>query len=437
MRPLATLLAITIAILANALPATRAQSNISVIVNTNPTGRSFSVDGTNYTSTHTFSWVESSSHTIATTSLQPSGITRYLWSNWSDGGAISHTVAPAVGTTYTANFSTQHLLTMNSPATMDLSPATGYRDAGEIVQISATPHPGYSFTGWTGTGLGSYTGPNNPAFVTMNGPIVETAVAYSSVTVTVTTIPPGLSIAVDGTTLTAPQTVAWASGSTHNIATTSPQAGGPGTQYLWNNWSDGLAISHNVGPTSNTTFTAFFRTQFYLTTSAGLGGTVSPASAFQDSGGVVQISAAPIPNLPYEFESWTGSGAGSYTGATNPATVTMLEPVSETAAFYEVTGIGDGPAPTALALDPGVPNPVVTRTTFEFALPRGGKTTLRVYDVGGREIATLADEVFAPGRYHREWLARDSAGRVVPSSIYYIRLENGSDVRLRRIVVIR
>src|SRR5205823_10715894 len=61
-----------------------------------------------YSSTQTFSWVPGSSHTIATTSPQ-SGATgvRYVWSSWTGGGAISHTVAPTTNKTYTATFNTR------------------------------------------------------------------------------------------------------------------------------------------------------------------------------------------------------------------------------------------------------------------------------------------------------------------------------------------
>jgi len=46
----------------------------------------------------------------------------------------------------------------------------------QSVSIRATANGGYSFAGWTGSGSGSYSGLNNPANVTMNGPISEAAV---------------------------------------------------------------------------------------------------------------------------------------------------------------------------------------------------------------------------------------------------------------------
>src|SRR5205814_199055 len=41
--------------------------------------------------------------------------------------------------------------------------------------VSATASNGYSFGGWTGSGTGFYSGGNNPASITMNGPVTQSA----------------------------------------------------------------------------------------------------------------------------------------------------------------------------------------------------------------------------------------------------------------------
>ena len=152
-----------------------------------------------------------------------------------------------------------------------------------------------------------------------------------TISVTVQANPSGLSFTVDGTNYTSGQTFNWTPGSDHTIATTSPQGGGTGVQYLWDSWSDGGAISHTVSPTVNTTYTAGFTTQYYLTMSAGAGGSVSPGSGWNDSGAAVNISATA--SNGYSFGSWTGGGSGSYSGDNSAATVTMNGPVTQTAGF--------------------------------------------------------------------------------------------------------
>ncbi len=148
----------------------------SITVGTNPAGLSFTVDSVTYTSTVNFIWLHGTTHTLSTTSPQSSGAdTRYLWNNWSTGGAMSHTTnTPMVSDSIRANFTTQYLLTMFD-APLFAKPSTGFYDAGQSVQITATPPAGCIFHHWTGIGNGSYSGSANPATVVMNGPITEQA----------------------------------------------------------------------------------------------------------------------------------------------------------------------------------------------------------------------------------------------------------------------
>jgi len=151
-------------------------AGVQVTVQTNPPGRFFTVDGTTYSTSQTFAWVPAFSHTISTTSPQNGGAgIQYAWTSWSDGGGMSHTVAPIANTTYTANFTTQYFLTMNSGTGGTVTPLSNWFNSGQTVVITASPSSGYSFNGWTGSGPGSFTGASNPANITMNGPISETA----------------------------------------------------------------------------------------------------------------------------------------------------------------------------------------------------------------------------------------------------------------------
>ena len=107
---------------------------VEVTVGTNPSGLSFTVDSVTYTSSHLFFWPLGSEHTISTTSPQGGSLARYIWDNWSDGGAISHNIF-ALGTpTYTANFHTQYYLAMITNSGGSVSPPSGWHDAGQQVQ---------------------------------------------------------------------------------------------------------------------------------------------------------------------------------------------------------------------------------------------------------------------------------------------------------------
>ena len=74
----------------------------------------------------------------------------------------------------------------------------------------------------------------------------------------------------------------WVPGTSHTVSVASPQSGPSGTQYVYSSWSDGGGQSHSItAPSSSTTYTASFTTQYNLTTSANpsAGGSVVPQGA--------------------------------------------------------------------------------------------------------------------------------------------------------------
>jgi hypothetical protein len=266
--------------------------------------------------------------------------------------------------TYTANFITQYYLTMDAGAGGSIGPASGWNNSGTNVTITATASNDYTFGNWSGSGSGSYSGGNNPASVTMNGPITETANFTPDIPVTVQASLAGLSFTVDGTAYTNSQTFSWVPGSNHTIATTSPQSGSVGVQYLWSSWSDGGAISHTVAPTSSTAYTANFTTQYFLTMNAGAGGSVSPASGWNNSSVVVGISATA--SNGYAFSAWAGSGSGSYSGSNSSDSVTMNGPITETASFM-TNGVSPAPAILSITVNPNSTVTLIYATTPGFA----------------------------------------------------------------------
>jgi len=63
------------------------------------------------------------------------------------------------------------------------------------------------------------------------------------------------------------------------------------------------------------------------------------------------------------------------------------------------------------------PNPFNPSTTISFTLLERRHITLRIYNVLGREVATLVDEDLPPGLHRRAW---DAEG--MPSGVYYCRV---------------
>jgi len=319
-----------------------ANFNAQATVTTSPPGLSITVDGQSFTAPQTFSWVQGTPHTIAVASPQNGGTgMRSAWANWSDGGAISHTVTTgSTPTTYTANFTTQYLLTLSAApaaggtAAANPTSSDGYYASGTAVQVTAAANPGYQFANFSG----DLTGAANPQSVVMSAP--RSVTANFNVQTTVATNQTGLAITVDGQAFTAPQTFSWAPGSGHTVAVASPQNGTAGTRYAWVNWSDGGAISHSViAASSPATYTANFTTQYSLTLAASPSGggalAASPASpdGFYNSGASVQLTATA--NSGYQF----GSFSGDLSGASNPQSVVLSAPRSVTGNFTALTGV--------------------------------------------------------------------------------------------------
>lgn len=78
------------------------------------------------------------------------------------------------------------------------------------------------------------------------------------------------------------------------------------------------------------------------------------------------------------------------------------------------------------------PNPFNPVTTIRFELRRAGFVALRIYDVLGREVATLANEHMAAGRFERSFDARGFA-----SGLYFVRFQVGSYLESKKMVLIR
>ncbi|MCK4510832.1 T9SS type A sorting domain-containing protein, partial [bacterium] len=68
------------------------------------------------------------------------------------------------------------------------------------------------------------------------------------------------------------------------------------------------------------------------------------------------------------------------------------------------------------------PNPFNPNTTLQFVNPVDGRVHLDIYDVSGRLVRVLADEVMPAGERAFAWNGLDESGRSVASGVYFARL---------------
>ncbi|HMB70740.1 MAG TPA: M43 family zinc metalloprotease, partial [bacterium] len=91
-------------------------------------------------------------------------------------------------------------------------------------------------------------------------------------------------------------------------------------------------------------------------------------------------------------------------------------------------------ARSAGMLRQNVPNPFSPVTTIAFDLPVAGNATLRVLDVAGRTVRTLADGTYSAGRHDVTWNGTDDAAGSVAAGVYFYRLETSAGTETRRMV---
>ena len=86
---------------------------------------------------------------------------------------------------------------------------------------------------------------------------------------------------------------------------------------------------------------------------------------------------------------------------------------------------GDG-LPRAYALSQNYPNPFNPSTTIAYQLPEAGQVSLQVYDLTGKLVRTLVNEVRSAGYYQVVWNGRDSQSTPVGTGVYFYRIVAGS-----------
>jgi flagellar hook assembly protein FlgD len=76
-------------------------------------------------------------------------------------------------------------------------------------------------------------------------------------------------------------------------------------------------------------------------------------------------------------------------------------------------------------------------TLIKYQLPQAGNVVMKVYNSLGHEIRTLVNKAQQPGYYAITWDGRDDRGHILPSGMYFYRLEAGAFVQTRRMTLLK
>ncbi|MBS1514962.1 MAG: S8 family serine peptidase [Bacteroidetes bacterium] len=88
--------------------------------------------------------------------------------------------------------------------------------------------------------------------------------------------------------------------------------------------------------------------------------------------------------------------------------------------------------PSVFELKQNYPNPFNPVTKISYSIPKAGIVTLKIFDVTGREVASLMNELKQPGVYAVDFNASSFA-----SGVYFYRLESADFVDTKRMVLLK
>ncbi len=96
--------------------------------------------------------------------------------------------------------------------------------------------------------------------------------------------------------------------------------------------------------------------------------------------------------------------------------------------------------PADFVLLPGYPNPLKLSQQqaahFTYQIPFAQHVTLKIFDLLGREVRTLVDEMQAPGRHVMSWNGREDTGNFMAPGIYWCRLTIAGKVQAQMMSIV-
>jgi len=151
----------------------------------------------------------------------------------------------------------------------------------------------------------------------------------------------------------------------------------------------------------------------------------TPRSMINLNANTITIGANDSSGICYYAMAYHPTEAGIVTAISAVRTryvqrfLTSVEPVSPV-------------VPEAFALDQNYPNPFNPNTKIGFKVAGSVFVSLKVYDVLGREVATLVNEQLTPGTYSATHSAEN-----LPSGVYFYRLTSGSFTETKRMLLLK
>jgi hypothetical protein len=133
--------------------------------------------------------------------------------------------------------------------------------------------------------------------------------------------------------------------------------------------------------------------------------------------------------LPARYNYWGGDPISSKFSACVDYSNWLSS--QQSALIIQHAGVATSPRPFV-----ATPNPFTGGVSFSFSVGTEGARSVRLklFDLAGRLVRTVAEAEMTPGEYELAWDGRDDAGVVVGSGIYFARFQVGSELTTVKVI---
>lgn len=97
----------------------------------------------------------------------------------------------------------------------------------------------------------------------------------------------------------------------------------------------------------------------------------------------------------------------------------------------------DNTVPTAFRVEQAFPNPFNPQTTIRFALPESGHTVVSIFDIKGRRVRNLVNDMLPAAVHAVTWSGRDDEDRQVAAGVYFYLVTSGDHRAVGRMALVK
>lgn len=242
------------------------------------------------------------------------------------------------------------------------------------------------------------------------------------------------------------QNFVFANGSVVNVQAVSPLELG-GSKYVFHIWSDAGDTTHNITINNSLMLTAFYKIKYKLIINSLIPYTFG-GDQFYDSAVTFQFGVTnrlvTHNGIQYVFRGWDGDGNGSYTspdssGTDTIKTISLSNAILETPRWISSTSVNliGSNIPENYKLFQNYPNPFNPATIIKFQIKDSRFVSLIVYDILGKEIATLVNSNLKAGTYEVPFSTNLYSNTRAASGIYFYRIKAGDYSEIKKMVLLK